>query len=149
MFTFLSRMYDENPTILSVMCGSTVLLWIYFVFSDFLPDFFTEDNRFDITLPQPHKKKPKSSKILKESLCKRIAWINGKQRRCTECSVFSRHSPFLLTRKYQISFINVNKKLYLIFIYLHSANRMQQIFHAFCGTVRRECSTGNMERFRK
>lgn len=75
MFTFLSRFYDENPTILLVMCGLMLLLWFYFVFSEFFK-VFTEQNRFDITLAP---KKSKSSKILKESLCKRIAWINGKR----------------------------------------------------------------------
>lgn len=110
MFTFLSRFYDENPTILLVIFCLTLLLWIYFVLSDFFK-FCTDQNRFDITLPQ---KKPKSLKISKESFCKRIAWINGKKCRIR----FSFLIIYILFLQKQLNlFYMQTKKLYLHFIY--------------------------------
>lgn len=102
MFTFFSQFYQEYPTV----CYLTLLLWIYFVLSE-LSNVFIDRNQFDsIPLPQ---KKSESSKISKESLCKRIAWINGKRalgKPDAVCSSFT--FPFLLGSIKSLSNANIN-----------------------------------------
>lgn len=145
MFTFLSQFYDENPTILSVIFCLTLLLWIYFVLSDFFK-FCTNQNRFDtITLAQ---KKRKSSKISKESLCKSIAWINGKNGWTQFSFLIIQHFSSSSWKQLNLFYMQTKTISHFICMCLHSANRMQQIFHKytnkFCGAFHRE-RTANME----
>lgn len=135
MFAFLLRFYDENSTIYMIVCCSMLLLWLYFVYMEFFP---SPVDRNRLGMDSCGQQKSETRTISCDFMCKEIPWIKG------EVEYYIRMHRFA-KKKTSHTLLNANKILYL-----HSAKRMQQIFHKYCnkfGEALIHQHTTDMDRF--